>query len=130
MPNVSQKNGIDMGNIASINDQTVSAGGGAYDPINETGTYTETVPTSGLIKRGGVSLAQNYSTDGFVTGDYTIGFPTGTDAVVNIGSDVDGIFNVVGENLPAGMGAVSVVSAGRYVTWVLWWQFCQCRHRL
>lgn len=119
MPNVSQKNGIDMGNIASINDQTVSAGGGAYDPINETGTYTETVPTSGLIKRGGVELGQNYSSDGYAIADSTIGFPVGTDTVVNIGSDVDGIFNIVGEDLPAGMGDVSIVSAGRFVAWVI-----------
>jgi len=119
MPDIAQKNGIDMGNIASINEQTVSAGGGAYDPINETGTYTETIPTSGLIKRGGVELGQNYWRDGYTVADATIGFPNGTDTVVNIGSDVDGILNVVGEDLPAGMGDVSIVSAGRYISWVI-----------
>ena len=47
MPDIDQKNGIDMANIASINGQDIAASGGAYDPVADTGTYTETVPTTG-----------------------------------------------------------------------------------
>ena len=53
MPNIASRNGIDMGNIASINGQDVpSGGGGAFDPVADTGTYTETVPTTGMIHYG------------------------------------------------------------------------------
>ena len=54
MPDIDQKNGIDMANIASINGQDV-ASGGAFNPVAGTGTYTEIVPSTGLIKRGGQS---------------------------------------------------------------------------
>lgn len=95
MPNVSQKNGIDMGNIASINDQTVSAGGGAYDPVNETGTYTTTVPTSGLIQMGGAYRETYNETDGRIGGgDDVTGFPLGKDIVRNYSSDVDGQYAI------------------------------------
>jgi hypothetical protein len=91
MPDIAQKNGIDMGNIASINEQTVSAGGGAYDPVAETGTYTETVPTSGLIQMGGAYREVYNETDGKEGGgDDVTGFPLGVDIVRNYSSDVDG----------------------------------------
>jgi hypothetical protein len=90
MPNISQKNGIDMGSIASINSQTVSSGG-AYDPVAETGTYTETVPTSGLIQMGGAYREVYNETDGKAGGgDDVTGFPLGKDIVRNYSSDVDG----------------------------------------
>lgn len=41
MPNIASHNGIDVGNIASINGQDIAASGGAFDPLAGTGTYTE-----------------------------------------------------------------------------------------
>lgn len=53
MPNIASHNGIAVANIASINGQDVpSGGGGAFDPVADTGTYTETVPTTGMIHYG------------------------------------------------------------------------------
>ena len=75
MPDIDQKNGIDMANIASINGQDV-ASGGAYDPVAETGTYTETLPTSGLIQMGGAYRQVYSETDGKAGGgDHVTGFP-------------------------------------------------------
>jgi len=116
MPDIDQKNGIDMANIASINGQDV-ASGGAYDPVAGTGTYTETVPTTGLIRIGGVSKSNPPET--YVIGDDIIGFPNGTDTIRNIGSDVDGYYNAVKENLPAGMGTPTIVDFGQYVSWII-----------
>lgn len=115
MPDIDQKNGIDMANIASINGQDVA--GGAYDPVAETGTYTETVPTTGLIKIGGVSMGSPQS--GWSIQDDAIGFGNGTDTVRNIGSDVDGYYNVVKEDLPAAMGTPTIVDFGQYVSWII-----------
>lgn len=90
MPDIDQKNGIDMANIASINGQDV-ASGGAYDPVAETGTYTETLPTSGLIQMGGAYRQVYSETDGKAGGgDHVTGFPLGKDIVRNYSSDVDG----------------------------------------
>ncbi len=116
MPDIDQKNGIDMANIASINGQDV-ASGGAFDPVAGTGTYTETVPTTGLIKIGGVSMGSPQT--GWVLQDDAIGFGNGTDTVRNIGSDVDGYYNVVKEDLPAGMGTPTIVDFGQYVSWII-----------
>lgn len=55
MPDITSYNGIDMADIASINGQDI-ASGGAFNPLTGAGTYTETVPTTGLIKRGGIAL--------------------------------------------------------------------------
>ncbi len=53
---VARKNDILLANIAKINDQTVSSAG-SYNPVTDSGTYTETVPTSGLIKFGGMRMS-------------------------------------------------------------------------
>ena len=94
MPDVSSYNGIDVGNIASINGQDVpSGGGGAFNPVTGEGTYTETTPTSGLIKYGGVSKGTNPETaDSLVTHSY------GSRSVINIQSDVNGKYQVVAES--------------------------------
>jgi hypothetical protein len=84
---VSEKNGIDMGTISEINGQTVSSGG-AYNPVAGTGTYTETVPTSGLIKFGGIRFQ-----GGTKTTDTSEAYPRylyGGNPVVNFSNDVDG----------------------------------------
>lgn len=60
MPNIASYNAIDVGNIASINGQDIAAGGGAYNPVTDSGTYTETVPTSGLIKFGGFGMLEGH----------------------------------------------------------------------
>lgn len=114
MPNVSQKNGIDMGNIASINSQTVSAGGGAYDPVNETGTYTTTVPTSGLIQMGGAyrEVYNETSAGGKNSGGDTVtGFVVGTDIVRNYSSDLDGRVAIAETSFS---GTVSKIVGGYY----------------
>lgn len=93
MPDIDQKNGIDMANIASINGQDIAASGGAYDPINETGTYTTTLPTSGMIQMGGAyrQVYNEASLGGKKTGgDDITGFTMGTDIVRNYSSDVNG----------------------------------------
>ena len=88
MPNIASYNAIDVGNIASINGQDIAAGGGAYNPVTDSGTYTETVPTSGLIKFGGI----RYS-GGTVSSDSSESYPRyayGQQPVVNFSSDKDG----------------------------------------
>jgi len=93
MPNIASHNGIDVGNIASINGQDIAASGGAFDPVADTGTYTETVPTSGLIQMGGAyRQVYNESSNGGKTtgGDHVTGFTLGTDIVRNYSSDVNG----------------------------------------
>ena len=87
-------NGITMANIAEINGQTVSSGG-AYNPVAGTGTYTETVPTSGLIKFGGIRYQ-----GGSQTTDTSESYPRfgyGQSPVVNFSSDVDGSYVRVAE---------------------------------
>lgn len=47
--------GIDTSNIDNVSGFFVTqGGGGAYDPVAGTGTFTETVPTSGLLRIGGL----------------------------------------------------------------------------
>jgi hypothetical protein len=88
MPDIDNYNGIDMGTISKISGQDAPSGGGAYDPVAATGTYTETVPTSGLIKFGGI----RYS-GGTKTTDSSETYPRygyGQQPVINFSSDVDG----------------------------------------
>jgi len=90
MPNIANKNGIDMGNIASMNGQDI-ASGGAYNPVTGSGTYTETVPSGvGLYKRGG------YNTDSNPAARNLLG---SNPCVMNFSSDVDGILLVNKETL-------------------------------
>lgn len=92
MPDITSYNGIDMANIASINGQDI-ASGGAFNPVTGDGTYTETVPTSGLIQIGGnsQSVYDNVSQGGKTSSqDYLPGFLLGTDIKRNFSSDVDG----------------------------------------
>ena len=92
---VAGKNGIDLANIAKINDQTVSSGG-AYDPVAGTGTYIETVPTSGLIKFGGVRFS-----GGILSSDTAESYPRysyGGQPVVNFSCDEDGAHLRVAES--------------------------------
>ena len=83
MPNIASHNGIDMANIASINGQDV-ASGGAYNPVTDSGTYTETVPTTGLIHYGmngsSTALSSTYLWHAAV--------------VINYSSDKDGVFAI------------------------------------
>jgi alpha-tubulin suppressor-like RCC1 family protein len=85
MPNIASHNGIDVGNIASINGQDIAAGG-AFDPIADTGTYTEESGVgTGMFMYGGVpsnlGLGNNVYGAGYVKGP-----------VVNFSSDKDGVF--------------------------------------
>ena len=118
MADITAYSGIDMADIASISGQDVAASGGAYDPVADSGTYTETVPTTGLIKRGGSYLS---AADGSRTQatENTPGFVIGTDQVVNLASDVDGILNMVEEVLPAGMGTPINVKYGHQSAWII-----------
>lgn len=120
MPDIDQKNGIDMANIASINGQDV-ASGGAFDPVAGTGTYTETVPSTGLIKRGG----QTYSSANPITSgrqgaqENFPGYIMGNDTKFQVQSDVDGMLVMIAETLPAGMGTPTKVVYGRYTSWII-----------
>jgi len=94
MPNIASHNGIDVGNIASINGQDIAASGGAFNPVAGTGTYTETVPTSGLIQMGGAyrQVYNEAAASGKKSGgDHVTGFVMGADIVRNYSSDVNGI---------------------------------------
>jgi len=116
MPDITSYNGIDMANIASINGQDV-ASGGAYNPLTGDGTYTEVIPTTGLIKIGGVEKSN--PPDVYAVGDAIVGFSNGTDTVRNIASDVDGWHNLVEETLPSGMGTPAIVDFGPYSSWII-----------
>ena len=89
MPDIDQKNGIDMANIASINGQDIA--GGAYDPLTDTGTYTETVPTTGMIMYGGgINLGRTNDTSldkNFLKGP-----------AINFSSDKDGVERISQQN--------------------------------
>jgi hypothetical protein len=117
MADITAYSGIDMGDIASISGQDVVSGG-AYDPVANSGTYTEIVPTTGLIKRGGQNIS-SASGSRNSSADNTAGFIMGTDQVVNLASDVDGILNIVEDVLPAGMGAPSKLIYGKYSCWII-----------
>jgi alpha-tubulin suppressor-like RCC1 family protein len=107
MPDVSSYNGIDVGDIASINGQDIASGGaGSYDPVTDVGTYTETVPTSGLIKYGGA----HFHSASFGTSDTILRFAVGRTVVNNISSDKDGAHPVVAES----KSDFTHISYGRY----------------
>ena len=95
MPDVSSYNGIAVGDIASINGQDIASGEGAYNPVSDAGTYTETVPTSGLIKYGGSKF---HSGSSFSSSDNTTRFMIGKSVVTNISSDKDGTYPVAAES--------------------------------
>jgi len=86
-------NGIAMADIATINGQTIAAGAGSYDPVAGTGTYTETVPTGGLLKIGGLSKGNTPNSN-----DSVGSFDYGAATVVNISSDEDGRYQIVAES--------------------------------
>lgn len=90
---VARKNDILLANIAKINDQTVSSGG-AYNPVTDTGTYTETVPTSGMLKTGGLT----YNTTSASSLDNWPRFGYGAETVKNISCDKDAVFQRVAED--------------------------------
>ena len=90
MPDISSYNAIAVGNIASINGQDISSGGGAYNPVTDSGTYTETVPTSGLLKMGGVRCADNATNTSVDNSENIPKFGYGSQPVVNLSSDKDG----------------------------------------
>ena len=84
MPDITSYNGIDMADIASINGQDI-ASGGAYNPIADTGTYTEESGTeTGVYMYGGVPTdighGNNHS-GGYIQGP-----------VLNFSSDKSGVF--------------------------------------
>ena len=107
-----------MANIASINGQDVPSGGGAFDPVSGTGTYTETLPTTGLIKRGGHTL-NSVSAGRSEPGDNIGGFHFGGSVVNNMSSDVDSLLNMAADTLPAGMGTPTKIAFGRWSAWII-----------
>jgi len=117
MPNIASHNGIDVGNIASINGQDI-ASGGAFNPVAGTGTYTETLPSTGFVKRGGhyVESAANGRTS---NSDNIGGFQLGGSVVNNMSSDVDSLLNMAADTLPAGMGTPTKISHGQYAAWII-----------
>ncbi|MDG2285605.1 MAG: hypothetical protein P8N43_08760 [Alphaproteobacteria bacterium] len=98
-----------MANIANINGQTIAAAGGAFDPVAETGTYTETVPTSGMILFGGHSFFKGSPN----SNDSAPTYPFGQSVVMNLSSDVDGQLARSAQTLPAGV-TFTKISWGRY----------------
>ena len=95
MPDIASFNAIDVGNIASINGQDVASGGGAYNPVSDSGTYTETVPTSGLIKFGGMRMQAAGVNDSSVN---QAAYAYGATPVMNLSSDKDGTYVRVAES--------------------------------
>lgn len=86
MPNIASHNGVDVGNIASINGQDIAASGGAFDPIADTGTYTEESGVgTGMFMYGGVPASLGLGND-----TYSSGYVKGP--VVNFSSDKDAVF--------------------------------------
>jgi len=119
MPNIANKNGIDMGNIASMNGQDVASSGGAYNPADDSGTYTETVPTSGLIKTGGQNIGFSSASSGGKTDSSKneVGFCLGTTVNQQFQSDKDGRFMKLAETLPGGLARpVKVIEFGAFGT--------------
>lgn len=100
-------NGITMANIAEINGQTVS--GGAYDPVADTGTYTETLPTSGLLKFGGFR-SDHTNTSSVDTSDQLANYNFGAKVVKNFASDKDGHYIRVAET----KSDFTIFTHGRY----------------
>ena len=92
MPNIASHNGIAVANIASINGQDVpSGGGGAFDPVADTGTYTETVPTTGMIHYGyNRALLDTFIN---VPGNF-LGDEATSEVVINFSSDKDAIHQI------------------------------------
>jgi hypothetical protein len=89
MPDITSYNGIDMGDIASINGQDIASSGGAYNPVTDEGTYTETVPTTKCIAYG-------TSLKGPIPSSLFDWRPHKT--VLNLSSDKDGIFEITQAN--------------------------------
>ena len=118
MADITAYSGIDMADIAKISGVVKASSGGAYNPVANSGTYTEIVPTTGLIKRGGQNIS-SASGSRNSSNDNTAGFIMGTNQVVNLASDVDGILNIVEDVLPAGMGAPSKLIYGKYSCWII-----------
>ena len=117
MPNIASHNGIDVGNIASINGQDI-ASGGAFNPVAGTGTYTETLPSTGFVKRGG--HYRESATDGRTGNNDNIGgFQLGGNVVNNMSSDVDSLLNTAADTLPAGMGTPTKIAHGQYSAWII-----------
>tara|TARA_R100000654_G_scaffold67260_1_gene95771 strand:+ start:715 stop:2121 length:1407 start_codon:yes stop_codon:yes gene_type:complete len=96
MPNIASHNGIAVANIASINGQDVpSGGGGAFDPVADTGTYTETVPTTGLIHYGHAGLGIIAADTDDNPGSWmNLSANTNTPVKLNLSSDKDGFFQI------------------------------------
>ena len=51
---MSKLNGIDFSSITALSGKSLVDSGGSYDPVAGTGTFIETVPTSGLLRVGGL----------------------------------------------------------------------------
>jgi hypothetical protein len=117
MPEISSYSGVDMANIAKISGISKGSSGGSYDPVNSTGTYTETVPTSGLIQMGGAYRQANAETTGKTTGTDTVtGFTFGVDIKRNYSSDVNGKW--ASAETPFS-GTVQKISATSQSVWIL-----------
>ena len=52
---MSKMNGVDFSSISALSGKSLVDSGGSYDPVAGTGTFTETVPTSGLLRVGGLN---------------------------------------------------------------------------
>jgi hypothetical protein len=114
MADITAYSGIDMGDIASISGQDVVSGG-AYDPVADTGTYTETVPTTncvmyGTSKKGSVP-ASNFAWRSPRT-------------VLNLSSDKDGVFEITQANTKnwSIIGTSGMIFAGIDTDGKLWMQ--------
>jgi len=76
---MSKMNGVDFSSITALSGKSlVDAGGGAFDPVAGTGTYTETVYDTGLLRIGGM---RNSSKPGY---------KYDPNPITNFSSDVDG----------------------------------------
>tara|TARA_R100001480_G_scaffold102187_3_gene105554 strand:- start:659 stop:2047 length:1389 start_codon:yes stop_codon:yes gene_type:complete len=90
MPDIEKYSGVEMANISKISGVDAPSGG-AFDPIAGTGTYTETVPTTGMIHYG-YNQVNGQSTDLYPSNFFGNGATN--EVKTNFSSDVDGFHQV------------------------------------
>tara|TARA_B100000497_G_C7626804_1_gene376664 strand:- start:13 stop:873 length:861 start_codon:yes stop_codon:yes gene_type:complete len=101
MPDISNKNGIDMGDIASINEQDVPSGGG-------TATATPTMTVSGGTFGAVLVTVTNHSS--YTNPNYSISCEAGG-VVTILDSDVDHTLDTGNDSLSAAMSFVDLNSS-------------------
>ena len=88
--------GVDDSKITNISGLGTGGGGGSYDPVAGTGTFTETIPSTGLLKIGGVRS------------DSLPGYSIGANAITLFSSDKDGLYLTAQESSSTNFTKVAI----------------------